>query len=200
MRGLRDKASVLHDAADELQRLRAELVAARAREERQRVELSSLACICRLDGLRTLHGSSLLRSRLCVVLLSEARVLLDVSEALVESTGWPRSRLQGSRLGREGDKQLVTADEACPLWVQYSHAHDKLTHLGQYPSTKAAVRELFAGHMQRVDVPFRVYTADGRTVEMPCLIWQANSGQVDEQGCLHCHVVITWAMDDCLDV
>ena len=198
----RDRAGVLHDAADELQRLREQLAEARAREEaqRRRVEqLRAMSSLCRMDSRRALHGVALLRSRMCLVMLSQSGVLLDVSERVVELTGWQRSRLQGSTIGRHDSPPQ--AEHACPLWVQVTqqpHAAPSLRFLPQYPASKEQLRRLTSGTAHRVEMAFRMWKASGQPFEVACTAWQVDFGDTDgDDELLRRHHVLAWALDDC---
>lgn len=199
----KDKASVLHDAADELERLHAELAEAKAGEEVQRrraEQLSAVACMCRMDARRTLHGLALLRSRICVVLLSERGVLLDVSERVLEGTGWQRECLEGSSVGRENEP-APKSSEVCPLWIRVPPLTTlSLQYLKQYPASKKRLNALLAGDKQRMELQIRMWTASGQTVEAACTAWRVDFGESDAQGSMQNHVVFTWALDDCLEV
>ena len=223
---MRDRASVLHDAADELERLRAQLAEVRAREQRRRAEVVAVfAALGHLDAVtaRSLYhcpsSLSLARSpssRLCVALISDTsgeRVLSDVSEAVAESTGWQRQRLLSSpSIGRMGGPP-VPADLACPLFIRYeptqsAQATTSPKHLQQYPASKRALVALFAGEQRKAELTFRMWTADGRVVEAECTVWQMHWGEASGEGSAQQphgdrrqrHVALTWAMDDCLEV
>ena len=202
----RDKASVLHDAADELLRLRAELAAARAREEaqwRRADRLAGIAGIRWLDERHTLHGMLLLHTRMCLMLVSKSGLLLDISERVVELTGWQPQRLKGSTVGRE-DGPHIEVNEACPLWVRAlpttSSQSRSFYRLPQYAASKRQLNAVFEGHEKRAEVPFRMWLASGRIVEAPCTAWQTDFGVRGEQNELAHHVVMMWPMDDCLEV
>ena len=197
----RERAAVLHDAADELQRLRAEVSELRAGEEAQRRrvdELSSAACLCQMDGRRSLHALALLRSRMCLLLMSQRGVVLDVSERVVELTGWQRRQLQGSAIGRYDAPPKPS--EVCPLWVrvvqQQPHAAPSLHFLPQYPASKQQLSRLSSGAVHRVEMAFRMWNVSGRTFEAACTAWHVDFGETDERGQLRGHCVVAWALDD----
>jgi hypothetical protein len=127
--------------------------------------------------------------------LSEERVLLEVSEAVVESTGWPRRLLQGSAVGRE-DGPRVSAEVACPLWVQHQSTSPSLKYLKQYPATKLGLRGLFSGEQRKAELTFRMWMADGRVLEIACTAWQTEASESDAQGSSQHHVALTWAMEE----
>lgn len=146
------------------------------------------SCINQLDSSVSLHASRLVGSPLCMLLFSipEGR-LLDANSELLIRSGWTRDALVNTVVATPQQRLDLTDDtRLCPLTDRVERLEGGgrgrvLQTAQQYPSTKTAMHELWAGSQGKVDVTWRMFKADGILYETRQSVWLQEHSMADEE-------------------
>ena len=144
--------------------------------------------LCHLDGSASLHAMRRVRSPLCLLLFSipDGR-LLDVNSALLDNSGWTRDDLVNTVVASDPQQPPpLDGSRLCPLTLKIERTESgeeagRRQAAQQYPSTKTAMHELWAGQQRKVEVAWRIFKADGGLYETRQSVWLQQQLTEEEQ-------------------